>query len=255
MEDYNDYCETIEEAKLPAKHSVSGLRDSYSYDKKGFQDFVHSDMDLRDIDQHMADFTHSSDVAQALHAIRSGLQSGLLQRLEWVGSLSQIGSFYDGSKTGRLNEMDCLYVVTETDTKIQQVASGKGITVYVKDREIKPREINTKLITAMTEILSEMTLPDGWTHGGYASPDFSGTRCNGPSITAMFCNRDEKHISLDVSIAFPLTSQLQQRADFPAPLRDSCQFLADRISEIQGELTRTQISGDLHLIGNLVDNT
>ena len=237
------------------KPSSSGSRGRSFYDEKLFQEFVNSDMDLRDMSQHMADFTQSSEVAQALHAIRSGLQVGLQQRLTCSGSLFQIGSFYDGSKTGRLNEMDCLYVVSESDIVVQQVSSGIGdMRVYVKGTEIKPREINQKLIAAMQETLSEMTLPDGWTHGGYSSPDFSGARCNGPSVTAMFCNKDEKHISLDVSIAFPLTSQLQQRVDFPSHLRDSCRFLAENINKIQSELTRTQVSADLHLIGNLVDD-
>ncbi len=256
MDGYIDYCEAIEEAKLPAKPSRPGSRDSCFYDQERFKEFVNSDMDLRDINQHMADFTQGGDVAQALCQIRSCLQLGLQQRLTCSGSLFQIGSFYDGSKTGRLNEMDCLYVVSESDIVVQHVSSGKGgIRIYVKGTEIKPREINEKLIAAMQETLSEMTLPDGWTHGGYSSPDFSGARCNGPSVTAMFCYKDEKHISLDVSIAFPLTSQVQQRADFPSHLRDSCRFLADNINKIQSELTRTQLSADLHLIGNLVDNT
>ena len=256
MEGYNDYCKAIEEAKLPSKPSVSPSRDSSFYDKESFRKFVNSDMDVRDMSQHIADFAQGADVAQALHGIRSSLELGLLQRLGNVGSLSQIGSFYDGSKTGRLNEVDCLYVVNEADVIIQKVSSGKGaFQIYVKGNEIKPKEINEKLITAMKEIVSEMALPDGWTHGGYASPDFSGPRCNGPSVTAMFCNKNEKHISLDVSIAFPLSPQLQQRADFPSELKDSCQFLADNISKIQEELSRTQISADLHLIGNLKDDT
>ena len=251
-----DYCKAISETKLSAKPSGSVSRNSCFYDEGCFQEFVSSDIDLRDMSQHMADFTRSGDVAQALRTIRSGLQAGLLQRLGCIGSLFEIGSFYDGSKTGRLNEMDCLYVVTETDVRVEQASSGKGeVRVYLKGTEVKPRDLNKKLITAMKEILSEMTLSDGWTHGGYGSPDFSGPRCNGPSVTAMFCNEDEKHISLDVSIAFPLTAQLQQRADFPSRLRDSCQFLAESISKIQQELPRTQISGDLHLIGNLVDDS
>ncbi len=249
------YCNAINETKLPAKPPET-LSSSCFYDKDRFQKFVNSDMDLRDMSQHMADFTQSGDVAHALRTIRSSLQAGLLQRLDCIGGLFEIGSFYDGSKTGRLNEMDCLYVVSESDVRVEQVSSSKGdVRVYLKGTEVKPRELNKKLITAMKEILSEMTLPDGWTHGGYSSPDFSGPRCNGPSVTAMFCNGDEKHISLDVSIAFPLTSQLQQRADFPLWLRKSCQLLADRINKIQSELTQTQISGDLHLIGNLVDDT
>ncbi len=251
-----DYCTALDATKLPVKHSGAISWDSHFYDEKRFQQFANSDIDVRDMGQHMADFTRSGDVAQALHSIRSGLQAGLLQRLDCIGNLSQIGSFYDGSKTGRLNEMDCLYVVCEPDVVVQQVSSDKGdFRVYMKRAQIKPREINQKLISAMKETLSEMTLPDGWTHGGYGCPDFSGARCNGPSVTAMFCNKDEKHISLDVSIAFPLTSQLRQRAGFPSQLNDSCQFLADSISKIQSELTRTQISADLHLIGNLVDDT
>ncbi len=256
MEDYDGYCKAIEKAKLPSKPSVSPSRHSGYYDKESFRKFVKSDMDVRDMSQHIADFTQSTDVAQALHAIRNSFELRLHQRLGSVGSLFQIGSFYDGSKTGRLNEMDCLYVISEADIMIRQDSSGKGgFRIYVKGNEIKPREINKKLIAAMKDILSEMPLPDGWTHGGYASPDFSGTRCNGPSVTAMFCNKDEKHISLDVSIAFPLTSQLQQRQDFPSDLKYRCQFLADNISKIQKELSHTQISADLHLIGNLKDDT
>ncbi len=249
----DDYCKAIEEAKLPPK---PGPRGASFYDEERFSEFVNTEIDMRDLRQHMADFTQSSGVAQALHTIRGGLQSGLQQKLGCLGSLSQIGSFYDGSKTGRLNEMDCLYLVSESDVRVQQVTSGKGqFRVYVKGIEIKPRELNRKLIAAMRETLSEMTLPEGWTHGGYASEEFSGVRCNGPAVTAMFCNKDENHISLDVSIAFPLTSQLQQRPEFPPQLREHCQFLTDNISQIQGELTGTQVSADLHLIGNLADDT
>ncbi len=251
-----EYCKAINETKLPPKPSGSGCRNRWFFEEKRFQEFANSAVDVRDMGQYMADFTQSGDVAQALRTIRSGLQSGLLQRLGCTGSLFEIGSFYDGSKTGRLNEMDCLYVVSEADVTIQQVSSDKGdVRVYLRGTEIKPRQINEKLVTVMKEILSEMTLPPGWTHGGYGSPDFSGPRCNGPSVTAMFCNEDEKHMSLDVSIAFPLTSQLQEGEDFPSHLRGSCQFLTDSIKKIQNELPRTQISADLHLIGNLVDDT
>ncbi len=155
----------------------------------------------------MADFSQGADIAQALHIIRARLQSRIPHKLGYSGSLFQIGSFYDGSKIGHLNEMDCLYVISEPDVVVQQLSSGRGqFIVFVKGIQVKPREINKKLVGAMRETLSEMTLPDGWTHGGYASTEFSRVRCNGPAVTAMFCNKDESHISLDVSIAFPMTS-------------------------------------------------
>ncbi len=248
------YCNAIEAAKLSTKASGCATIGSSFCDETLFREFVKSDIDLRDISSYMADFSQSSDVAQALHGIRGALQSGFQQRLAYVGTLAQVGSFYDGSKTGRLNEMDCLYIVNDSDVVVQQVCKGH-FSVCVNGIAVKPRELNKNLIAAMRETLSEMALPDGWTHGGYASPDYCGVRCNGPAVTAMFCNKDENHISLDVSIAFPLTSQLQRNAEFPPHLRDNCQILSDTVRLIQSELTSTQISTDIHLIGNLVDDT
>ncbi len=249
-----DYCKAIEEAKLSSKPGTRGTR---FYDEKSFCEFVNREVDIRDLSQFMADFSHGAEVAQALHTIRDVLQSGIQQKLGYNGSLFQIGSFYDGSKTGRLNEMDCLYVVSESDVVVQKVSRGNGhYRVYVNDTEIKPTEINERLIDAMKEILSQTILPDGWTHGGYHSQEFSGVRCNGPAVTAMFCNKDENHISLDVSIAFPLTNRLQKRQDCPEQLQNHCQFLSCTVTAIQSEVPRTAIApADLHLIGNLVDNT
>ncbi len=248
------YCNAIQEAKLSSKLSPRGTR---FYDEARFREFVHRDIDMRDITQDMADFTQGAGVAQALHTIRGDLQSGIQEKLGYAGSLCQIGSFYDGSKTGRLNEMDCLYVVSESDVVVQQVRSAEGhFRVYVNDNEVKPRDINEKLITAMKATLSKVTLPIGWTHGGYHSQEFSGVRCNGPAVTAMFCNKDENHISLDISIAFPLTSQHQKAHAFPEQLKDHSQSLLDMVTDIQGKVPRRAIDpADLHLIGNLVDNT
>ncbi len=87
MEGYDDYCKDIEEAKLPAKPSVYPSRDRCFYDKESFRKFAKNDMDVRDMSQHIADFAQGAGVAKALHAIRSGLELGLRQRLGSVGSL------------------------------------------------------------------------------------------------------------------------------------------------------------------------
>ncbi len=254
MATMQDYCDAIKEAKLPGKPCP---REKRLYDEERFIEFVNRNIDMRGLNQHMADFSQGAGVAQALHSIRGSLQSGISQKLGFDGVLFQIGSFYDGSKTGRLNEMDCLYVVSESDVVVQQIKAGEEhFRVYMQGMEVIAREINHKLIAAMKETLSEMTLPDGWTHGGYCSQKFSGVRCNGPAITAMFCNRDENHISLDVTIAFPLTSRLQKAQDFPHHLKEHCQSLMGIVTDIQSEVPRTAIApADLHLIGNLVGNT
>ncbi len=251
-----DYCEAIKKAKLhvSSKHVPRSTR---FYDEARFCEFVNKNIDMRDLSRQMADFSQGAGVAQTLHRIRGRIQSGIQQKLGYSGSLFQIGSFYDGSKTGRLNEMDCLYVVSESDVVVQQIQSSRGhFRVYVKGTKVKPREINQKLIVAMRETLSEITLPDGWTHGGYASPEFCGVRCNGPAVTAMFSNNEETDISLDVSIAFPLSDRLQEELDFPGQLKDHCQSLTVTVSDIQSEVHRTAIAPtDLHLIGNIIDNT
>ena len=234
-----DYCLAIRKAKLRDK---PGAREKRFYDEERFTAFVNRNLDMRDLNQHLADFSQGAGVAQALHTIRDGLQSGIARKLGYAGSLFQIGSFYDGSKTGRLNEMDCLYVVSQSDVVVQQIGSGRGkFRMYVKDTQVKPRDINQKLIVAMRETLAELTLPDGWIHGGYASQGFSGVRCNGPAVTAMFCNKDENHISLDVSITFPLTNRLQKAQDFSRHLKEHCQSLTNTVTGIQNEVSRTAI--------------
>ncbi len=253
MATIEDYCEAIREVKLPLKTGPRGTR---FYDEARFHEFVNKSIDMRELSQHMADFGKGAGVALTLHKLRGSLQTGIPQKLGYSGNLFQIGSFYDGSKTGRLNEMDCLYVVSESDIMVQQNDQDGGYMVYVNGSEVKPREVNEKLIAAMTETLSDMTLTDGWTHGGYASLEFSGVRCNGPAVTAMFCNKDENHISLDISIAFPLSDRLQEAYHLPGHLTDHCQSLTVTVSDIQREVHRTAIApADLHLIGNMVDNT
>ena len=248
-----DYCEAIKGVKLS---STPGPRGTRYYDEMRFREFLNRDIDMRDLSQYMADFSQGAEVTQALYIIHHTLQSQIPKKLGYGGTLEQIGSFYDGSKTGRLNEMDCLYVVSESDVVVEEINSSRGqFRVFVKDTEVRPREMNQALIATMEEILSGLSLPQ-WTHGGYCAPEFSGVRCNGPAVTAMFCNRDENHISLDVSIAFPLNDQLQKAHGFPEQLKDKCQSLIDTVTAIQSEVTRRGIvRGDLHLIGNLVDNT
>ncbi len=254
---YLCYWKPIKEAKLPRTPTRPTATESHFYHETNFLQFVQSDIDIRDMDQHLADFSQGRDIGPPLAEIRESLETGIRQSdFPCDGRLAQIGSFYDGSKTGRLNEMDYLYVVSEPSLKIRPVDSDPNqFRIWVKGKEVKPRELNESLITAMQRILSGQALPGNWRHGGYASPEFSGVRCNGPAITAMFCNENESHISLDVSVAFQLTSKMQQNADFLPELRYVCRSLTDSVQNIQGELTRTQMSANLHLIGNLVDDT
>lgn len=245
-----DYCRAIKEVALPGAIT----RSNHFYDEGEFREFVVRNINISDMEEFAADFSQCSSVAQALQKISQAIERILKCRL-FSGNLAQIGSFYDGSKTGRLNEMDCLFVINEPGVIVKESQCPELFRICIDGTEIRPRQINETLIAAMNGTLSEMSLPDGWTHGGFASSDFSGVRCNGPAVTAMFCTRTENHVSLDISVVIPLTTDLQAKSDFPQCLKTHCEALKHGIERIQSEVKKKQITPqDLHLIGNLVDN-
>ncbi len=163
-----EYCKALQDTKLVSTPAPTHLR--HLYDEQAFCEFVNQDMDIRDMDQHLAQYSQGSDVVQALHQIRETLHAGIQKRFPYKGNRAQIGSFYDGSKTGSLNETDCLYVVREANVKVKQAGTGKNhFTISVKGKRIHPRDLNERLIKAMKETLSKMTLQsnrDGMNHMG-----------------------------------------------------------------------------------------
>lgn len=129
--------------------SVSHVQGQAFCCERQFLDFVEKNIDPDDIKQHLADFSQGGDVSSALRDIQDSLERCLQQKLPLHGVLKQIGSFYNGSKTGGLNEMDCFYVITGANIAVKVGSKKSSYNVFVfgdsGEREITPRELNKSL--------------------------------------------------------------------------------------------------------------
>ncbi len=142
------------------------------------------------------------------------------------GQVKDIGSCWDGSKVGAVNEKDSLYVIHGDNIVIQEHTRG-GYQVFVKINstlfEIKPRTIRGQFTQKYSQLVSELELPDCVEHGGYKSSKtnqymcentnstYSELRYNGPAATSQFLTKDKRVLTWDMTpaIVLPLDVQIQ----------------------------------------------
>ncbi len=175
------------------------------------------------------------------------------------GQLKDIGSCWDGSKVGAVNEMDSLYVIYGDQFVIQEHTRG-GYQVFLKIGssllEIKPRAIRDHFTQKYSKLVSELKLPDCLKHGGYKSSKinhdghekkkdgYSDVRYNGPAATSQFLAKDKSLLTWDMTpaIVLPLDAQTQDA------LRQSMQaIIADNPDKMFPP-------SDIHLIPDVVEN-
>ncbi len=141
------------------------------------------------------------------------------------GNVKDIGSCWDGSKVGAVNEMDSLYVMQGDAFTIQPLADKDGLhRVYLTKNsvrfEVEPRRIRDQFADQYSQIVSEVELPKCLQHGGYYSsrqssgyqlssnqyPDsgYSGVRYNGPAVTSQFLSGDRAPLTWDMTLAIVL---------------------------------------------------
>ncbi len=210
------------------------------------------------------DFADESTTVKEMGSIMEELQRGLKRKFPHEGKLIDIGSCYDGSKIERLNEVDAHFQMDEKDIVVLDYPEYSQIKVFKKGDELAVKDIHTKFLVALNDAVFEMRLPEGWAHSGFSTPHFSGVRCNGPAVTAMFRTSSSQAISLDITLAIPMSSDLQERSDhfeplrnFPQGLKAKCQKLSQMIDHIQQKVSRNQLPRQLapYLIADPVANT
>ncbi len=175
---------------------------------------------------------------------------GKLKNFRFSGHLAQIGSCWDGSKVGRVNEMDCLYVIDHTPVELKATENPGEYKVLFEGDELNPRHVNVEFADYLDPIVKEMQLPSNIRHSGYAAPSFSGVRFNGPAVTSLFeyrLNEDNSfEISLDLTLAFPVDQDHEAA-------KDLCQRVQEKIAHIARENVSKQISTtQVHVVPNLV---
>ncbi len=172
------------------------------------------------------------------------------------GQLRDIGSCWDGSKVGAVNEMDSLYVIHGDHVLIQEHVDNRGVyDVFLKVNatlhEIKPRTVRDKFAQEYSQLVCQLKLPDCLEHGGYRTSTgqisesmYSDVRYNGPAVTSQFLAKDNNLLTWDMTpaIVLPLDAQAQDT------LRQSMQaIIADNPDKMFPP-------SDVHLIPDVIEN-
>ncbi len=113
------------------------------------------------------------------------------------GRALEIGSCWDGSKLDRIDEIDLLFVLEKN--QIERLQDG---TMRWENKEYTIREFRRFFDDCLDEVLCSKA-PDDFDHGGYASPQYSGVRMNGPASTILL-TKSTFTTSVDITPCFPV---------------------------------------------------
>ncbi len=204
------YYRAIEAAKIVDNNDMDGH--SLHYSKETFQDWVKR-LDIYNLDKEKADFYVDEEIVTKFSDYRNRVEKELHMHTECDGmklhgQFRNIGSSQDGSKVGRMNEADSLYIVHAGNIIVKNIGKDGAYRIFweqnSRDCEIKPRNIRKQFADGYGEVISELPLPRCLRHAGYRSPDYSGLRYNGPAATSQFLIGDNSLLTWDVTPAFPL---------------------------------------------------
>ena len=139
------------------------------------------------------------------------------QGVNLPGQVRNIGSCVDGSKVGKVNEFDSLYVMNEGPFSIRASKKPGLYNVFVKhgasEIKIRPRPLRDCFAEFTSQLVSSLKLPNCLKHGGYNSsrqkktaPRFhpgetaySGLRYNGPAVTSQFLTDENDLLTWDLT--------------------------------------------------------
>ncbi len=152
------------------------------------------------------------------------------------GHVKKIGSCWDGSKIGHLDEVDTLFILDETEIQILQ----NGITI--QNEHFTASQFVKRFADSINKVLSNCELPSTLEHGGYAAPEYSGVRMNGPAVTLLFSVTQDvggmkkgDMVTVDIALAVPFSC-----LRYDSVLHDLCHDLASWVQERSTTSTTSQ---------------
>ncbi len=243
------YYSAIESARLMDINAPDDLVLPYS--KETFKDWVKR-IDIYDLENDKADFYVDEKIVTKFTAYRNTMAAELHKYAECDGiklhgQTKNIGSCQDGSKVGKMNEADSLYVLDADNFSIEKEKSV-AYRVFLKQTnlncEIKPRNLREQFANGYAEVVLKVPLPGCLRHAGYMSPAYSGLRYNGPAATSQFLTEDDSLLTWDMTPALCL-----DRDDITyQEVRDNIQPALERNRNIMfGDM-------DIHLIPDANEN-
>ena len=154
------------------------------------------------------------------------------------GRFIMVGSFRDGTKTGSVDEFDFVYIlesINRSQLKLQK-QSDVAYKVLIDDEQISACNYHELFSIAIKEIMTGVQCPAGMEHGGFAHPEFSSVRFNGPAVTLLLLWRSVK-ISVDLTLSIPVTLALERG------VISSIEPIIDELG-----MTSCDMEGKVHLI-------
>ena len=131
------------------------------------------------------------------------------------GYITRIGSTWDGTKVGHLDEVDTLYVLHKDQVAI---IPGEHGDIDIESFRVKWKGSSYTASELSELFANELDLalctepPEGMEHNGYATPRYSGIRVSGPVVTVLFRTATDlglmergSMVSLDITLALPFS--------------------------------------------------
>ncbi len=185
------YYREIEASTLSETAQSEVATSSEVVSMNAFKDWVKR-LDIYDFEKEKADFYMDEEIVTSFTNYRKNVVAELPKCDEYDGikhngQLKNIGSCQDGSKVGKMNEANSLYVL-DADTSVENIGKEGVFKIILKTSirncEIKPRSMRKQFANGYAEVISKLPLPGCMEHAGYNSPAYSGLRYNGPSATS-----------------------------------------------------------------------
>ncbi len=262
------YYKAMAAAKLD--EPAGGDHGSPGYSTEDFTRWARK-IDIFTLGARAADFSKHEKIVKEFGEYRQNLTEKLSKLFTYdgvslPGHLRDIGSCWDGSKVGAVNEMDSLYVIQSGSLVLREHEDKRGVyRVFLKEvdsplHEIMPRTIRDQFTEKYSQLLSDMELPDCLEHGGFMASlsdqdgrknprtRYSNVRYNGPAATSQFlaCVAEDKSLltwDMTPAIVLPLDVQTKNA------LRQAMQpIIADNPNKMFPP------SDQIHLMPDVVDN-
>ncbi len=208
------YYQAVEATKLLEGTEIPNTNGAIDYPRDEFEEWADR-VDIHSLGGEKADFYLDKDIVEKFGDYRRVVAKELTKCFKYDGvsmggQLNNIGSCHDGSKVGRMNEVDSLYVLDNEDILVEETTKAGFYRVFLKQgaarREIVPRKIRNHFADVYCDLVSRLPLPDCLEHGGIKSPRYSGVRYNGPAATSQFLTcqgeQDKSLLTWDVTPTF-----------------------------------------------------
>ncbi len=224
------YYESLQDVRLekPADHE-SHAGDTSRYHERIFKQWAEK-VNIWELEKNTVNFALAEDIVTSFekyyNTVDRKLSTGFhYNGVNLPGQLRNIGSCWDGSKVGKLNEFDSLYVMNDGPFTIKASNKPDLYHVFINKTKLRPRQLRDKFADHMSRLISELKLPNGLTHGGFNSlrkrrvdarkqtgeTVYSGARYNGPAVTSQFLTDERTLLTWNVTPCIVVTNDNLQK--------------------------------------------